>query len=68
MPIEKLITSINALIDIYADETREYDQPVFVQGGFLQALTGVIGRIRNEVRILLDCPVCAYTIFYRCEE
>jgi hypothetical protein len=51
LSVEMLITTINALIDIYADEAREYDQPVFVEGGFSQALTGVISRIRNEVSL-----------------
>jgi hypothetical protein len=52
MPSQKLISVINAFIDVYADETREYDQPVFVSGGFLEALTGIVSRIRNEVSAL----------------
>jgi hypothetical protein len=46
---EMLIAVLNAIIDIYADEGREYDRPVFVAGQFLQGLTGVVGRVRNDV-------------------
>ena len=44
-----LVAILNAIIDIYADEAREYDGPVFVQGGFTETLTELVGRIRNEV-------------------
>ncbi len=52
---EMFVTVLNAIIDIYADEGREYDRPVFVEGGFLEALAAVVGRVRNEVndRILI---------------
>jgi len=48
---EMMVAVINAIIDIYADERREYDRPVFVQGGFLQALAGTVGKIRSDVSI-----------------
>lgn len=48
IPTDTLMAVINALIDIYADETREYDQ-VFVQGGFLQSLTSCVARVKGEV-------------------
>lgn len=47
---ETLIAVIDAVIDIYADEEREYDGPVFVQGGFLAALTGAMGRVKAQMR------------------
>ncbi|RXK39662.1 hypothetical protein M231_03016 [Tremella mesenterica] len=45
-----LVSLLNAIIDIYADETRSYDGPVFVAGGYLEALTGVVGRVRSAVK------------------
>lgn len=46
---DMLVPVLNAIIDIYADERREFDAPVFIQGGFLQALTGVVGKARTDV-------------------
>ncbi|WRT65823.1 uncharacterized protein IL334_002773 [Kwoniella shivajii] len=47
---EVLIATLNAIIDIYADETRSYDRAVFVQGGFLEALSGSVAKVRAEVK------------------
>ncbi|WWC96818.1 hypothetical protein V866_003693 [Kwoniella sp. B9012] len=47
---EVLIAILNAIIDIYADETRSYDSPVFVQGGFLTQLSGTVAKVRSEVK------------------
>ncbi|KAK4685839.1 hypothetical protein P7C73_g4298, partial [Tremellales sp. Uapishka_1] len=47
---EILIAVLNAIIDIYADEGRDYDIPIFVQGGFLPALSGTVARVRNDVK------------------
>lgn len=55
-PPEMLIAIINAIIDIYADEGREYDRRAFVEGGFLEQLTGVLGRVRTDVSTGLYVP------------
>lgn len=47
---ELAVALLNAVIDTYADETREYDQPVFVAGNFTQQLAGLVARLRAEVR------------------
>ncbi|WWC60440.1 uncharacterized protein I303_103012 [Kwoniella dejecticola CBS 10117] len=47
---EILIAVINAIIDIYADETRAYDQPVFVAGNFLSGLSGTVAKVKGEVK------------------
>ncbi|TXT07458.1 hypothetical protein VHUM_03178 [Vanrija humicola] len=47
---EILVAVLNAVIDIYADEGRDYDRPVFVAGGFLDALASSVARVRADVR------------------
>ncbi|WWC88040.1 uncharacterized protein L201_002943 [Kwoniella dendrophila CBS 6074] len=47
---EILIAILNAIIDIYSDETKPYDQPVFVQGGFLEQLSGNVAKVRVEIK------------------
>ncbi|WVQ93667.1 hypothetical protein IAU59_000743 [Kwoniella sp. CBS 9459] len=49
LSVELIITALNAIIDIYADETRAYDG-VFVESGFLKALSGIVARVRGEVK------------------
>ena len=44
-----LVTVLNVIIDIYADEDREYDRPVFVEGQILEGLMGLVGRVRTQV-------------------
>lgn len=46
---EMLISLLNAIIDIYFDETRSYDS-VFVENGYLQVLSGIVGKVRAEVK------------------
>ncbi|WVQ78675.1 hypothetical protein IAT38_000762 [Cryptococcus sp. DSM 104549] len=46
---EMMVALLNAVIDIYADETRSYDV-VFVEGGYLQALSGVVAKVRADVK------------------
>jgi hypothetical protein len=53
LPPDLLVSVLNAVIDIYADEGRGYDRPVFVDGGFLQALTPVVEVVRANVRLCL---------------
>ncbi|KAL1411919.1 hypothetical protein Q8F55_002905 [Vanrija albida] len=47
---EILVAVLNAIIDIYADEGRDYDRPVFVAGGFLDVLASSVARVRSDVR------------------
>lgn len=44
-----MISLVNALIDIYADETRDYDV-VFRESGYLEGLTSTVGGVRAAVR------------------
>ncbi|WVQ77382.1 hypothetical protein IAR50_007067 [Cryptococcus sp. DSM 104548] len=46
---ELLISLLNAVIDIYSDETRSYDA-VFEQQGYAQTLAGLVGKVRAEVK------------------
>jgi hypothetical protein len=43
-----LISVINAIIDIYADETRSYDSN-FTQSGYIKSLATQVNRVRNDV-------------------
>jgi hypothetical protein len=45
---ELLVSVLNAIIDIHADEDRSYDLN-FTQDGHLQALSSQVNRVRNEV-------------------
>lgn len=47
---EMTVALLNAVIDIYADEGREYDAPVFVAGDMVGALTNIVARVRSEAR------------------
>jgi hypothetical protein len=46
---ESVVTALNALFDVYGDERSSYDQQVFVAGGFLKTLAGLVSRIRSIV-------------------
>ncbi|ODN74945.1 hypothetical protein L198_08196 [Cryptococcus wingfieldii CBS 7118] len=46
---ELLISLLNAIIDIYSDETRSYDA-VFEQQAYAQVLAGLVGKVRAEVK------------------
>lgn len=47
---ELLVQAVDSLIDVYADEEREYDAPVFRAGGFLAKLQELQPAIRAAVR------------------
>jgi len=49
---ELLVSVVNAIIDIYADETRSYDV-VFTQNNYLKTLASQVNRVRNDV----SCPL-----------
>ncbi|WVN87195.1 uncharacterized protein L203_102372 [Cryptococcus depauperatus CBS 7841] len=46
---ETLIALLDGIMDIYADEAREYDV-VFEQSNYLQSLSSLVGKVRMEVR------------------
>lgn len=46
---EMTVALINAIIDIFADEGREYDA-VFTEGGYTAALASIVGRFRSDAR------------------
>ncbi|KAK9455465.1 hypothetical protein V1511DRAFT_497808 [Dipodascopsis uninucleata] len=43
---EAILESLDALYDIFADETYEYDEEIFVKGGFLNHLVQVQPKVR----------------------
>ncbi|GAA5911439.1 hypothetical protein JCM8208_005060 [Rhodotorula glutinis] len=45
-----LLQAIDSLIDLYADEEREYDGPVFREGGMLQTLEGSVPGVRAAIK------------------
>lgn len=47
---EITVALLNAIIDVYADETREYDAPVFVAGDYTSKLAATVARVRNATR------------------
>ncbi|KIR31946.1 hypothetical protein I352_05575 [Cryptococcus deuterogattii MMRL2647] len=46
---EMLVSLLNAVIDIYSDEIRSYNS-VFVENCYLQILSGIVGKVRAEVK------------------
>lgn len=44
-----LLEAIDSFIDLYADEERDYDVPVFRQGGMLQELDKSVQGVRAAV-------------------
>ncbi|GAA6008534.1 hypothetical protein JCM10207_007147 [Rhodosporidiobolus poonsookiae] len=45
-----LLQAIDSLIDLYADEERAYDVPVFREGGMLEGLEGAVGGVRAAIK------------------
>jgi len=45
---EILVSVLNAIIDIYADEDRSYDIN-FVKSEYLKSLSSQVNRVRNDV-------------------
>lgn len=50
-----LLQAIDSFIDLYADEEREYDAPVFRQGGMLPVLEASVAGVRAAVRLSCLC-------------
>ncbi|KAF9977211.1 hypothetical protein BGZ73_006684 [Actinomortierella ambigua] len=47
---EACVEALNALYDMYADKEFDYDEPVYVQGHFNDALKGMVKQVRFMVR------------------
>ncbi|KAF9168520.1 hypothetical protein DFQ26_006679 [Actinomortierella ambigua] len=47
---EACVEALNALYDMYADKEFDYDEPVYVQGHFNEALKGMVKQVRFMVR------------------
>ncbi|GAA5900210.1 hypothetical protein JCM6882_002275 [Rhodosporidiobolus microsporus] len=45
-----LLQAIDSFIDLYADEEREYDVPVFREGGMLEELEARVGGVRAAIK------------------
>ncbi|GAA6052018.1 hypothetical protein JCM3770_002323 [Rhodotorula araucariae] len=45
-----LLQAIDSFIDLYADEEREYDVPVFRNGGMLQTLEACVAGVRAAIK------------------
>ncbi|GJN87628.1 hypothetical protein Rhopal_000583-T1 [Rhodotorula paludigena] len=45
-----LLQTIDSFIDLYADEEREYDAPVFRQGGMLPVLEASVAGVRATIK------------------
>ncbi|CAG8521813.1 436_t:CDS:2 [Diversispora eburnea] len=49
---ECMIEALNAIYDIYSDKNFDYDEPVFVRGGYLQLLERVIEVVHNMAKTI----------------
>ncbi|RHZ51285.1 hypothetical protein Glove_481g103 [Diversispora epigaea] len=49
---ECMIEALNAIYDIYSDKNFDYDEPVFVRGGYLQLLERVIEVVHNMTKTI----------------
>lgn len=45
--VEVVVETLNAVYDVFGDGSYAYDQPVFVQGGFLERLRSLQGPVRE---------------------
>lgn len=52
-PTSLAIQAIDGVVDIYSDEGRAYDGPVFRQRDFLSQLNALVPSLRARVR---SCP------------
>ncbi|KAI8051296.1 armadillo-type protein [Syncephalis plumigaleata] len=49
-PAETAVEALNALYDVYDDATHDYDTPVFVRNGYLEALRNSVPAVRQMAR------------------
>jgi len=52
IPISLFIGALDGLFDVYADETKEYDGPVFRQRGFLDTLKAALPTLQAIVKMI----------------
>ena len=45
------VEALNAIYDIYADIEYDYDRPVFIDGGYLEVLKGLVGIVSKMVSV-----------------
>jgi hypothetical protein len=50
VPADILAEALNSLFDIFGDMAYVYDEPIFVQGGMLNALQGFLPKVRQAVK------------------
>ncbi|WAQ84680.1 hypothetical protein PtA15_5A253 [Puccinia triticina] len=50
VPNSLLIGALDGMFDVYADETREYDEPVFRQRGFLDTIKAALPMVQAIVK------------------
>ncbi|CAI2178976.1 8421_t:CDS:10, partial [Funneliformis geosporum] len=50
LPIDCITESLNAIYDIYADKDFDYDEPVFVNEGFLHVLESVVDNVHKMAK------------------
>lgn len=48
---EEIVAALNAIFDVYSDERCAYNE-VFVAGGYLAKLTGMVSKCKSMVRSL----------------
>ncbi|KAI7940104.1 hypothetical protein MJO28_013756 [Puccinia striiformis f. sp. tritici] len=50
IPNSLLVGALDGVFDVYADETRDYDEPVFRQRGFLETIKAAVPTIQAIVK------------------
>lgn len=48
---EAAVEALNLIYDVYGDCAFDYDEPVFIQGGFLAQLRQILPSVRSMVRL-----------------
>lgn len=54
LEVEASVAALDALFDVYGEERSTYDAAVFQAGGFLQTLSGLVGKYRVVVSSGVD--------------
>ncbi|KAJ1919883.1 hypothetical protein H4219_001663 [Mycoemilia scoparia] len=52
--LEPVVEALDGLFDIYSDCAFDYDKPVFVDGGLLKELRGILPGYRKIIRLCID--------------
>ena len=56
IPLALLVQQLDSIFDLYADETRDFDAPVFRNKGFLPILKAAVGPLKALVRYRAKTP------------